>query len=30
VLGFQARVTLADGLGRTLEWCRQNYKVAVP
>jgi UDP-glucose 4-epimerase len=29
-LGFQARVTLADGLGRTLEWCRQNYKVAVP
>lgn len=29
VLGFEARVALADGLRRTLEWCRQNYEVAV-
>ena len=29
VLGFEARVKLADGLARTLEWCRQNYNVGV-
>jgi UDP-glucose 4-epimerase len=30
MLGFEARVGLADGLARTLEWCRQNYELAVP
>lgn len=25
VLGFEARVPLADGLARTLEWCRAHY-----
>ena len=30
ILGFEARVELADGLARTLEWCRQNYELAVP
>ena len=29
VLGFEARVGFADGLARTLEWCRQNYEVTV-
>jgi UDP-glucose 4-epimerase len=29
VLDFEARVDFADGLARTLEWCRQNYEVAV-
>lgn len=29
ILGFEARVELADGLARTLDWCRQNYEVAV-
>ena len=30
VIGFEARVELADGLARTLEWCRKNYELAVP
>jgi UDP-glucose 4-epimerase len=30
ILGFEARVELADGLARTLEWCQQNYELAVP
>jgi UDP-glucose 4-epimerase len=29
VLGFDARVSLADGLARTLEWCRVNYEAKV-
>ena len=29
VLGFEARVGFAEGLARTLEWCRQNYEVTV-
>jgi UDP-glucose 4-epimerase len=29
VLGFEARVDLADGLARTLDWCRQNYEVVL-
>jgi nucleoside-diphosphate-sugar epimerase len=29
VLGFEAKVDLADGLGRTLQWCRENYEVVV-
>jgi UDP-glucose 4-epimerase len=29
VLGFEARVGFADGLARTLEWCRQNFEVTV-
>jgi UDP-glucose 4-epimerase len=28
-LGFEARIEFADGLARTLEWCRQNYEVAL-
>jgi len=30
ILGFEARVDLAGGLARTLDWCRQNYELAVP
>ena len=30
VLDFEARVEFTDGLARTLEWCRQNYGLAVP
>jgi UDP-glucose 4-epimerase len=30
ILAFQARVELAEGLARTLEWCRRNYELAVP
>ena len=28
ILGFEARITLREGLGRTLTWCRQNYRAA--
>ena len=27
VLGFEAKVDFADGLGRTLQWCRENFEV---
>jgi len=30
ILGFEAQVEFTDGLSRTLEWCRQNYELAVP
>ena len=29
LLGFEPRVDLAEGLMRTLEWCRRNYEVTV-
>jgi UDP-glucose 4-epimerase len=29
VLGFEAKVDFADGLARTLQWCRENYEVVV-
>ena len=29
ILDFEARVEFTDGLARTLEWCRQNYELAV-
>jgi UDP-glucose 4-epimerase len=29
VLGFEAKVDFADGLARTLRWCRENYEVVV-
>jgi UDP-glucose 4-epimerase len=28
ILDFEARVEFADGLARTLDWCRQNYELA--
>ena len=28
LLGFTAKVTLEDGLARTLAWCRENYAVS--
>jgi UDP-glucose 4-epimerase len=29
VLGFEPKVQFSDGLARTLDWCRQNYEVAL-
>jgi len=28
ILGFTARVSLDEGLARTLAWCRENYAVS--